>query len=139
MQRLDLHVPYLEALKAHPVVRLQELVDTLRALPPGEQVRFVADPVFGGAVPVYQRLQQLLGEDVLTLLNTKEDPYFGGQTTEPNEQTLQEAQDKLKQLPGKFKVAIRNDPDGDRGLVGDEDTAIKMNQFAALVLRPFSR
>lgn len=135
VERLDVHDPYLEALKTHPVIRLRELAETLRGLPSGERVSFVADPVFGGAVTVYKRLQLLLGEDVLTLINIEEDAYFGGQTTEPNEQTLEQARRELKDLPGRFKVAIRNDPDGDRGLVGDTDNAIKMNQFAALVLR----
>ena len=135
IERVDVHKPYLEALKEHPVLRLEELAQTLRALPPEEGVRFVVDPVFGGAVPVYRELQHLLGEEVMTLLNTEDDPYFGGQTTEPNEQTLEAARAALRSGRHKFKVAIRNDPDGDRGLVGDEQGAIRMNRFAALVMR----
>jgi phosphomannomutase len=135
VERVDLHTPYLEALRRHPVLRLDELCEMLRGLPPGEGAAMVADPVFGGAVPAYRALRPLLGEDVLSLLHTEDDPYFGGQTTEPNEETLTEARETLKEGDARFGVAIRNDPDGDRGLVGDEEGAIRMNQFAALVLR----
>ncbi|MCZ6532640.1 MAG: hypothetical protein O7A08_06715 [SAR324 cluster bacterium] len=135
IERVDLHTPYLEALKTHPVVRLDELAETLRGLPPEQAVGFVADPAFGGAVPVYRQLQPIFGERVMALLHSEEDPFFGGQSTEPNEQTLQAARAALASRPGVLKVAIRNDPDGDRGLVGDEQSAIKMNQFAALVIR----
>ncbi|MBI4083550.1 MAG: hypothetical protein HY423_13165 [Candidatus Lambdaproteobacteria bacterium] len=134
-ETVDVHEIYIESLRRHPIVRLDELVQTIRALPAGERLRWMADPVWGGAVPIYQRLQQLLGADVLGVLHTEDDAYFGGQTTEPNEQTLGEALAGLKASPARHKVAIRNDPDGDRGLVGDEGGAIKMNRFAALVMR----
>ena len=133
--RVDVHAPYLEALAAHPVVRLGELVETLQGLPPGERLRFVADPVWGGAVPVYQRLLEQFGPEVMTLIHTEDDPYFGGQSTEPSADTFADAEAVLRADPAKFKVAIRNDPDGDRGLAGDQAGGIKMNRFAALVMR----
>ena len=117
------------------MVRLAELIAELRALPAEERVVYVADPVWGAAVPVYQALQQRLGSAVLRVLHTEIDPYFGGQTTEPNPSTLEDALAELRAAPGAFKVAIRNDPDSDRGLVGDEGGAIKMNRFAPLVMR----
>jgi phosphomannomutase len=135
IERVDLHDAYLDALNEHPVVRLADLIAELRALPADGRVVFVADPVWGAAVPVYLRLQQRLGSEVLRVLHTEVDPYFGGQTTEPNPQTLEDALGALRATPGAFKVAIRNDPDSDRGLVGDEGGAIKMNRFAPLVMR----
>lgn len=133
--RVDLHGPYLERLKAHPVVRLGELAETVRSKTGDEAVRFVVDPVFGAAVPIYRRLQGLFGEEAMILLHAQDDPYFDGQTTEPNEETLNEARAALKNTSARYKVAIRNDPDGDRGLVGDLGRAIPMNQFAALVMK----
>jgi len=84
---------------------------------------------------VYQRLQQRLGSEVLQVIHTEVDPYFGGQTTEPNAQTLGDALALLRGQQAAYKVAIRNDPDSDRGLVGDDGGAIKMNRYAALVFR----
>jgi len=132
---VDVHQPYLEALARHPVIRLRELAAELRALPPAERVHFVADPVWGAAVPVYQRLQEMLGPEVMSLLHTEDDYYFGGQTTEPDEHTVAEAVERARATPARFKVVIRNDPDGDRGLVGDERGGIKMNRYAALVMK----
>jgi phosphomannomutase len=86
-------------------------------------------------VPAYLRLQKRFGANVLHLLHTDEDAYFGGQTTEPNETTLQDALHVLAGLPARLKGAIRNDPDSDRGLVGDAGGAIKMNRYAVLVMR----
>ncbi|MCH8841610.1 MAG: hypothetical protein IID61_01420 [SAR324 cluster bacterium] len=135
IERVDVHTPYLEALDAHPVVRLADLCRELGELPAEGSVRWVVDPVWGAAVPVYQRIQQRMGEGIMTLIHTEDDPYFGGQTTEPNPQTLSDALDVMRDDPARFKVAIRNDPDGDRGLVGDDGGAIKMNRYAALVMR----
>lgn len=132
---IDVHAPYLERLTAHPVVRLQELIATMQALPPAESLHLCADPVWGAAVPVYKRLQAMLGADYLTLLHTEDDPYFGGQTTEPNEQTLEDALAVVRESASPFTVAIRNDPDSDRGLVGDAHGAIKMNRYAVVVAR----
>jgi phosphomannomutase len=84
---------------------------------------------------VYRKLQQRLGGGILTVLHTEDDPYFGGQTTEPNEKTLEDALGVLRQKAAPFKVGIRNDPDSDRGLVGDAGGAIKMNRFAPMVMR----
>ena len=133
--RVDVHGPYLDALRHHPVVRLDDLVATLKSLNNTDGVRFVVDPVFGGAVPVYQRLQTLLGPEIMHLIHTEQDPYFNGETTEPSDETLVEALDILHQENARYKVAIRNDPDGDRGLVGDDGGAVKMNRFAALVMQ----
>ncbi len=135
IERVDVHEPYLEALHEHPVIRLGELAQTLKSLPADGRARIVADPVFGGAVPVYRRLRSLFGEEIMTLVNIEDDPYFGGQTTEPNDQTLAQALEELQARPAAHQVAIRNDPDGDRGLVGDAGGAVKMNRFAALVMR----
>ena len=71
----------------------------------------------------------------MTLIHTEDDPYFGGQSTEPSADTFADAEAVLRADPARFKVAIRNDPDGDRGLAGDEAGGIKMNRFAALVMR----
>ncbi|NIP72331.1 MAG: hypothetical protein GWO16_04570, partial [Gammaproteobacteria bacterium] len=135
IERIDVHDAYLDALDRNALVRLGDLGAELRALPPERRLRFVADPVWGAAVPVYQRLQQRLGADVLQVLHTEDDPYFGGQTTEPNPQTLGDALAALAADDAPFGVAIRNDPDSDRGLVGDTGGAIKMNTFAAIVMR----
>ncbi len=135
IETVDVHDTYLDRLNVHPVVRLADLIAKVRALPAGRRLAFVADPVWGAAVPVYQRLQRRMGADVLRLLHTEVDPYFGGQVTEPNEHTLAEAVELLKGSPAAAKVAIRNDPDSDRGLVGDAGGAIQMNRFAALVYR----
>ena len=135
IERVDLHDAYLDALNEHPVVRLAELIEEIRALPAGQRLAYVADPTWGAAVPVYERLQQRLGADVLQVIHTEVDPYFGGQVTEPNEHTLADALALLKRTPGAHKVMIRNDPDSDRGLVGDEAGAIQMNRFAPLVFR----
>jgi phosphomannomutase len=132
---LDLHEVYLQGLERHPVIRLGELATALKALPPERAVAFVADATWGAAVPIYRKLQQRLGADILTLLHTEDDAYFGGQTTEPNEKTLEDALDVLRKKTAPLKVAIRNDPDSDRGLVGDAAGAIKMNRFAPLVMR----
>jgi phosphomannomutase len=132
---VDLHEVYLQGLERHPVIRLGELATALRSLPPERRLAFVADATWGASVPVYRKLQARLGADVLTVLHTEDDPYFGGQTTEPNEQTLEDALSVLRRKPAPLKVAIRNDPDSDRGLVGDAAGAIKMNRFAPLVLR----
>ncbi|MEE8436409.1 MAG: hypothetical protein V3S64_16610, partial [bacterium] len=134
IERVDLHDEYLDKLNDHPVIRLAELVDTLKNLPSGRRMFFVTDPVWGAAVPVYQRLQARFGEAVMGVIHTETDPYFGGQVTEPNEQTLSEAIGALGESKTPFKVAIRNDPDGDRGLVGDEGGACKMNRYAAAVM-----
>ncbi|MCH8882772.1 MAG: hypothetical protein IIA41_04640 [SAR324 cluster bacterium] len=135
VERVDVHTPYLECLDAHPVLRLGELCATLKELGQAGRLRWVVDPVWGASVPVYRRILERVGEEALTLLHTEDDPYFGGQTTEPNEQTLGDALAVLRSSRCAYKVAIRNDPDSDRGLVGDEGGAIKMNRFAALVLR----
>jgi phosphomannomutase len=133
--RVDLHEDYLRGLECHPVIRLDDLVRTLKGLPPAQALHWVVDPVWGASVPAYLRLRERLGASVLTLLHTEDDPYFGGQTTEPNEQTLGEAVAAVRAHGAPLKVAIRNDPDSDRGLVGDAAGAIKMNRFAPLVLR----
>ncbi len=135
VERVDVHTPYLECLDAHPVLRLGELCATLKELGQAGRLRWVVDPVWGASVPVYRRILERVGEEALTLLHTEDDPYFGGQTTEPNEQTLSDALGVLADDPAEFKVAIRNDPDCDRGLVGDDGGAIKTNRFAALVMR----
>lgn len=135
VEAIDVHAPYLDSLGKHPVLRLHELAEEMAALPAGESVHLVADPTWGGAVPVYRALQEILGAGRLTLLHTEDDAYFGGQTTEPNEQTLTDALDTLSGKSSGFGVGIRNDPDGDRGLVGDGGGAIKMNRFAVLVAR----
>ncbi len=132
---VDLHEVYLQGLERHPVVRLADLAATLKRPPPGRAVHWVADAVWGAAVPVYRKLQARLGAGVLTVMHTEDDAYFGGQTTEPNEQTLGDALGVLRQQAAPLKVAIRNDPDSDRGLVGDAGGAIKMNRFAPLVMR----
>ena len=134
LERVDLHDAYLNTLNDHPVIRLAELVETLKNPPPGRQVFFVTDPVWGAAVPVYQRLLARIGERAMRVLHTETDPYFGGQVTEPNANTLSEAIGALGDSDAPFKVAIRNDPDGDRGLVGDEGGACKMNRYAAAVM-----
>ena len=134
IERVELHDEYLDKLNDHPVIRLAELVDTLKNLPPEKRVFFVTDPVWGAAVPVYQRLQARIGEEVMRVLHTETDPYFGGQVTEPNEETLSEAIGALGESNAPFKVAIRNDPDSDRGLVGDEGGVCKMNRYAAAVM-----
>jgi phosphomannomutase len=135
IERIEAPGPYLDALEEHPVIRLKELIAELCALPPQRRVLFVADPVWGAAVPVYRLLRERMGEDVMRLLHTEDDPYFGGQTTEPNEQTLGDALEVVRAEGLPFAVAIRNDPDGDRGLVGDAGGALKMNRFAAVVMR----
>ncbi|HEX9841956.1 MAG TPA: hypothetical protein VGC20_04365 [bacterium] len=135
IERVDVHDAYLDALVAHPVVRLGELIAQIKALPPGRRLAFVADPTWGAAVPVYQRLQRRMGADVLRVIHTEVDPYFGGQVTEPNERTLADALALLQQSPAHHKVMIRNDPDSDRGLVGDAGGAVQMNRFAPLVYR----
>ena len=135
IERVDPHEPYLDMLNDHPVLRLKDLAGEIKALGGGRTLSYVADPVWGAAVPVYLALQRRLGTEVLTVLHTEEDPYFGGQTTEPNEHTLGDAQTALRGAKAEFRVGIRNDPDSDRGLVGDEKTAVKMNKFAALALR----
>ncbi len=135
IERVDVHDTYLDSLDEHPLVRLGELAQTLKSLPVEKRLLYVADPVWGAAVPAYRRLQRRLGDDVLRVIHCEDDPYFGGQTTEPNEQTLGDALAVLRSSRSAYKVAIRNDPDSDRGLVGDEGGAIKMNRFAALVLR----
>ena len=135
IERIEVHGLYLDALEAHPVIRLKELAEELRALPAERRILYVADPVWGAAVPVYQLLRERMGEEVMRLLHTEDDPFFGGQTTEPNEQTLGDALDVVRAEGSPFAVAIRNDPDGDRGLVGDAGGALKMNRFAAVVMR----
>jgi phosphomannomutase len=135
IEHVDVHDTYLDALAAHPVVRLTDLIAQLKALPAERRVAFVADPVWGAAVPVYQCLQRRMGAGLLRVLHTEVDPYFGGQVTEPNEQTLADALAALRATPAAFKVMIRNDPDSDRGLVGDEGGAVQMNRFAPLVFR----
>ena len=135
VQRIDVHGPYLDALAEHPVIRLDELAAELRDAPPAESLHLVADPTWGGAVPVYLALRERLGPAHLTVLHTEDDAYFGGQTTEPNAQTLSDALHALERIRTGFGVAIRNDPDCDRGLVGDLGGAIKMNRFAVLVAR----
>ncbi|HUJ76651.1 MAG TPA: hypothetical protein VL359_17440, partial [bacterium] len=133
--RVDVHGPYLAGLEDNPVARLGELVTTLQALPPQRALRWVVDPTWGAAVPVYGLLQQRLGKDILTLIHTEDDPYFGGQTTEPNEHTLEDALALLRSQHAPLGGAIRNDPDSDRGLVGDTAGPMKMNRFAVLVMR----
>lgn len=135
MERVDLHTPYLEALDAQPVIRLGELARELKHQAAEGGVAYVVDPIFGASVPIYTRLRERLGEQVMTLLHTEDDPFFGGQTTEPSAAMLAEAQAVLRASPAALKVAIRNDPDCDRGLVGDDRRAIPMNQFAALVMK----
>ena len=135
VERVDVHAPYLDALREHPVIQLDDLIKTLRGLSGSEVARFVVDPVYGGAVPVYQRLQTEFGPEIMSLIHTEQDPYFDGETTEPNDETLGEALEVLRAGQARYKVAIRNDPDGDRGLVGDDGGAVKMNRFAALVMR----
>ncbi len=135
-EKPSLHDIYLDCLDTHPVVRLKELVAELRAEAKKRPVRLVADPVWGASVPVYQHLQKRLGSDILHLLHTEDDPFFGGQNTEPNPDTLQYAIAVLHNLPeNALQIAVRNDPDGDRGLVGDSSGAIKMNRFSALVFK----
>ena len=131
---VDVHGPYLDALREHPMVRLESLIEEMHARPAAQSLHFCADPTWGAAVPLYRQLQGLMGEDYLTLLHTEEDPYFGGQITEPNEDTLAEALAVVRRHGGPLAVAIRNDPDSDRGLVGDAQGAIKMNRYAVLVL-----
>ena len=135
IERIDVHGPYLECLERHPVVRFGELCQTLREMGQRGEVRWVADPTWGAAVPIYQRILERVGPGVLTLLHTEDDPYFGGQTTEPNPDTLKDALGVLRGDAAAFKVAIRNDPDSDRGLVGDDGGAIKTNRFSALIMR----
>ena len=138
IERFDVHQPYLECLARHPVLRADELFAQLRALGGTKSVRWVVDPVWGASVPVYQRILERVGAGAMTLMHTEEDPYFGGQTTEPNPDTLQEALAIVRADPARFRVAIRNDPDSDRGLVGDAGGAIKTNFFSALVMRYLS-
>jgi phosphomannomutase len=135
VERVDVHAPYLACLEAHPVLRLGELSERLREMGRERRLRWVVDPVWGASVPVYQRIQERVGPEVMTLIHIEDDPYFGGQTTEPNEQTLRDALSLLQADPARFKVAIRNDPDSDRGLVGDDGGAIKTNRFSALAMR----
>lgn len=135
IERVRLHEEYLDALAEHPVIALDELRETILALPEGQRPLLAADPVWAAAIPVYEALRNRLGHDVVTVLHTDEDPYFGGQVTEPNTRTLGDALDVLRASRAPHKVAIRNDPDGDRGLVGDEGGALKMNRFAPLVMR----
>ncbi|MBI3994248.1 MAG: hypothetical protein HY342_13320 [Candidatus Lambdaproteobacteria bacterium] len=135
VQHIDVHRPYLDALAENPVIRLDELAAELCDAPPAESLHLVADPTWGGAVPVYLALRDRLGPAHLTVLHTEDDAYFGGQTTEPNAQTLSDALHVLEGIRSGFGVAIRNDPDCDRGLVGDLGGAIKMNRFAVLVAR----
>ena len=132
---VPMHRVYLDGLARHPVVRLEQLEGVLASLPPERALHWVVDAVWGASVPVYTLLRERLGAGILTLLHADEDPYFGGQTTEPNEETLGEAMAALKQASKPLGVAIRNDPDSDRGLVGDTTGAIKMNRFAPLVMR----
>jgi phosphomannomutase len=132
---VPMHRVYLDGLARHPVVRLEQLQQVLKSLPPERALHWVVDAVWGASVPVYTLLLERLGPRILTLLHTEDDPYFGGQTTEPNEQTLGEAVAALNQVAPPLGVAIRNDPDSDRGLVGDGAGAIKMNRFAPLVMR----
>ena len=131
---VDVHGPYLDALREHPMVRLDDLIAQMHARPAAQSLHFCADPTWGAAVPLYRQLQALMGPDYLTLLHTEEDPYFGGQITEPNEDTLAEALAVARRHGGPLAVAIRNDPDSDRGLVGDARGAIKMNRYAVLVM-----
>lgn len=138
IERVDIHEPYFAGLARHRVIRLDELVKQAAGKGGGggePALQWVADPVWGAAVPAYLRLQKRFGARVLHLIHTEEDAYFGGQTTEPNEQTLQDALAALAALPARLKGAIRNDPDSDRGLVGDAGGAIKMNRYAVLVMR----
>ncbi|MDH5751070.1 MAG: hypothetical protein OEZ59_01460 [Deltaproteobacteria bacterium] len=134
-QPVELNEPYLDLLAENPVIRLNDMAREIAALQPPESLVFVVDPVWGAAVPVYRALQRRLGENTLQLLHTEDDPYFGGQTTEPNEQTLGDVMQALRQSSAAFKVGIRNDPDSDRGLVGDDRRAVKMNKYAAMVMR----
>ena len=131
----DIHEPYLAGLAEHRVIRLDDLVRQAAGGGPEPRLQWVADPVWGAAVPAYLRLQRRFGPKVLHLLHTEEDAYFGGQTTEPNEATLRDALSVMGSLPARLKGAIRNDPDSDRGLVGDAGGAIKMNRYAVLVMR----
>jgi len=133
--RADVHEAYLAGLARHRVIRLDELVKQAAGAGGEPHIQWVADPVWGAAVPAYLKLQRRFGDSVLHLIHTEEDAYFGGQTTEPNEQTLQDALAVLRSLPARLKGAIRNDPDSDRGLVGDGGGAIKMNRYAVLVMR----
>lgn len=135
IERVEVHEIYLDCLDAHPVVRLEGLIQEIKALPEEKRLLFVVDPVWGAAVPLYKALQNRMGRDVLQLIHTREDAYFGGQTTEPNEDTLIEVIQLLQDGKAAVKVGIRNDPDGDRGLVADDKGALKMNKYAALVMR----
>jgi phosphomannomutase len=132
---IDIHEPYFTGLNKHKVIRLDDLVRQARGNGPAPRLQWVVDPVWGAAVPAYLRLQQRFGENVLFLMHTEEDAYFGGQTTEPNEATLLDALTALGELSAPLRGAIRNDPDSDRGLVGDLGGPIKMNRFAVLVMR----
>ncbi len=128
----SLHNIYLDSMDTHPAIRLKELAAELHREKDNHSVLMVADPVWGAAVPVYHQLQKRLGTDVLRLLHTEENPFFDGQNTEPSPDTLQDALSELNKQ-GALQIAVRNDPDGDRGLVGDAYGAISMNQFSALV------
>ncbi len=128
---IEVHDAYLDLLEQHPMLKLGDLIKTLRQLSP-KKVRFVVDPVWGAATPVYLRLQKRLGP-LMHVLHTEDDPFFGGQTTEPNESTLKEVLGALKINTPQIAVGVRNDPDGDRGLVCDAQGPIKMNAFAPLV------
>ena len=122
-------------LESQPLLQLRALRADLRELPPEKRPRLYVDAVWGGTVPLYQRLQTYLGSDVVTLLHTEDDPYFGGEQVEPNEAALTAARRLAADEGRTLHVCLRNDPDGDRGLVGDAQGAIKMNRFAALVTR----
>ncbi|MDH4225524.1 MAG: hypothetical protein OEW12_07740, partial [Deltaproteobacteria bacterium] len=75
--RVDVHSAYLEALALHPVIRLDELCQTLKEM--GSKAAWAVDPTWGASVPVYQRLQEKVGSEVMTVLHTEDDSYFGGQ------------------------------------------------------------
>ncbi|MDH4122328.1 MAG: hypothetical protein OEV94_11550 [Deltaproteobacteria bacterium] len=133
LEWVDIHDLYLKCLADHPVIRLDDLCREIGGM--FGQITIVADPTWGAATPVYKRLQERVGPWVMEVIHTDEDPYFGGQTTEPNEQTLSDALGLLKTSRAAFKVAVRNDPDADRALVGDDGGGIKMNRFAPLVMK----
>ena len=140
-------LPYKEALKTPHVFRHDFLTPYVEALPQvvdidavkAANLRIGVDPMGGTALPVYRKINEMHGLDLL-IVNEKIDPTFSFMTLDHDGKIRMDcsspyAMASLVRLRDKYDVAFGNDADADRhGIVTPHGGLMNPNHYLSVAI-----
>ncbi len=140
-------MPYKEALRSEYVKSYDYLTPYVEALPQvvdieaikAAELRIGVDPMGGTALPVYKKINEMLGLELL-IVNEKTDPTFSFMTLDHDGKIRMDcsspyAMASLIRLRDKYDIAFGNDADADRhGIVTPHAGLMNPNHYLSVAV-----